>query len=190
MLLKAATLEGIARGEVSLAFRRWKRPTVKSGGTLRTRIGMLAIESVEAIEEGDLDERQARAAGHADLDDLLAALEGREGQLYRVKLAMGGQDPRDSLRDTIAQGPELEALVKKLAGKDRRSPRGAWTRLTLELIRDHPGRRAADLAEQVDLDKPTFKRDVRKLKELGLTISLETGYELSPRGAAVLASDW
>jgi hypothetical protein len=29
-----------------------------------------------------------------------------------------------------------------------------------------------------------FKRDVRKLKELGLTLSLEVGYELSPRGRA------
>jgi hypothetical protein len=29
-----------------------------------------------------------------------------------------------------------------------------------------------------------FKRDVRKLKELGLTESLEVGYRLSPRGRA------
>jgi hypothetical protein len=31
-----------------------------------------------------------------------------------------------------------------------------------------------------------FKADVRKLKELGLTESLEVGYRLSPRGRAVL----
>ena len=31
-----------------------------------------------------------------------------------------------------------------------------------------------------------FKRDVRKLKELGLTRSLEVGYEISPRGRAYL----
>ena len=31
-----------------------------------------------------------------------------------------------------------------------------------------------------------FKRDVRKLKEMGLTISLLVGYELSPRGEAYL----
>ena len=29
-----------------------------------------------------------------------------------------------------------------------------------------------------------FKRNVRKLKELGLTESLEVGYRLSPRGEA------
>ena len=32
-----------------------------------------------------------------------------------------------------------------------------------------------------------FKADVRKLKELGLTESLEVGYRLSPRGRALLA---
>ena len=42
MLLKRETLEGIASGEITLAFRRWKRPTVKAGGRLRTRIGELA----------------------------------------------------------------------------------------------------------------------------------------------------
>ena len=31
-----------------------------------------------------------------------------------------------------------------------------------------------------------FKTDVRKLKKLGLTISHDVGYELSPRGRAVL----
>src|SRR4051794_28967011 len=33
---------------------------------------------------------------------------------------------------------------------------------------------------------PEFKRDVRKLKERGLTESLAIGYRLSPRGEAVL----
>jgi ribosomal protein S19E (S16A) len=46
--------------------------------------------------------------------------------------------------------------------------------------------RAADLAASVGRDKPSFKLDVRKLKELGLTESLEVGYRLSPQGRAVL----
>jgi hypothetical protein len=33
-----------------------------------------------------------------------------------------------------------------------------------------------------------FKANVRKLKRLGLTISLETGYRLSPRGEAYLTA--
>jgi hypothetical protein len=34
-----------------------------------------------------------------------------------------------------------------------------------------------------------FKLDVRKLKNLGLTTSLDIGYELSPRGQAFLDHD-
>ncbi len=35
-------------------------------------------------------------------------------------------------------------------------------------------------------DTHSFKEDVRKLKALGLTISHSPGYELSPRGRALL----
>ena len=46
--------------------------------------------------------------------------------------------------------------------------------------------RAPDLAARVGLDVPRFKRRVRQLKGLGLTISLDVGYRLSPRGRAYL----
>ena len=46
--------------------------------------------------------------------------------------------------------------------------------------------RAEDLAASIGREKLPFKRDVRKLKELGLTESLEIGYRLSPRGVALL----
>ena len=45
---------------------------------------------------------------------------------------------------------------------------------------------AADLAAGVDREKLPFKVDVRKLKERGLTESLDVGYRLSPRGRLVL----
>jgi ferredoxin len=32
MLLRQATLDGIAKGEITLAFRRWTKPTVRAGG--------------------------------------------------------------------------------------------------------------------------------------------------------------
>jgi hypothetical protein len=47
--------------------------------------------------------------------------------------------------------------------------------------------RAVDLAERLDRDKLPFKADVSRLKALGLTESLETGYRLSPRGKALMA---
>jgi hypothetical protein len=36
-------------------------------------------------------------------------------------------------------------------------------------------------------DRPVFKINIRKLKESGLTESLEVGYRLSPRGERLLA---
>ena len=56
----------------------------------------------------------------------------------------------------------------------------------LRLLARHPHVRAEDLAPLVGLEKARFKADVRKLKTLGLTISHSPGYELSPRGSALL----
>ena len=49
MLLKRETLRGIENGSVTLAFRRWLRPTVKAGGTLLTSIGQLSVEAVDVV---------------------------------------------------------------------------------------------------------------------------------------------
>ena len=56
----------------------------------------------------------------------------------------------------------------------------------LGLLAANPRVRAQDLADSVGRDKASFKTDVRKLKALGLTISHSPGYELSPRGRALL----
>ncbi len=65
---------------------------------------------------------------------------------------------------------------------------GSWTRETLELIAAKPAVRAGDLAQQLGQERLPFKANVRKLKALGLTESLEVGYRLSPRGRAFLAA--
>ena len=85
--------------------------------------------------------------------------------------------------------PTPEELTDIIAGLDRldgASPIGAWTRATLRLIDANPEVRAPELALQVGRPTPELKRDVRKLKERGLTESLAIGYRLSPRGEAVL----
>jgi Mn-dependent DtxR family transcriptional regulator len=56
----------------------------------------------------------------------------------------------------------------------------------LQLIAWHPGVVSTELARQMKMDRPAFKINVRKLKELGLTESLEIGYRLSPLGEAFL----
>ena len=68
---------------------------------------------------------------------------------------------------------------------DRRAE-APWTCQVLELIASHPGTRAAALAVHTPWATPRFKTQVRKLKSLGLTVSLETGYRLSDRGAQAL----
>ena len=55
----------------------------------------------------------------------------------------------------------------------------------LDLAVRKPQRNIA-LARHAGRDRAAFKVDVRKLKELGLTESLEVGYRLSPRGEALL----
>lgn len=83
---------------------------------------------------------------------------------------------------------ELAELVQRLEAMDRRSKIGAWTLQTLRAIEARPGVLAAKLARSLGRPRDEFKRDVRKLKTLGLTFSLEIGYRLTPKGEALLAS--
>ncbi|MGZ4770275.1 MAG: hypothetical protein ACXVLX_16570, partial [Ilumatobacteraceae bacterium] len=55
-----------------------------------------------------------------------------------------------------------------------------------QLIDRYPGIVSTTLARHAEQDRASFKLNVRKLKELGLTESLDIGYRLSPRGEAVL----
>ena len=54
------------------------------------------------------------------------------------------------------------------------------------MIRDKPRVRAADLAKMMGKEKDDLKINIRKLKNLGLTISHDVGYTLSPLGELVL----
>ena len=80
----------------------------------------------------------------------------------------------------------MNHVNKRLANMDARSTQGPWTIATLKLIAEHPGKRATLLAESVGMETKRFKTNVRKLKELGLTESLQVGYRLSARGKVVL----
>ena len=189
MLFKKAALDGIAAGRITVAFRRWRRPTVRQGGTLRTRAGVLAIDSVAVVRLRDISAADAKRAGFDSVSALRAELDARgPGELYRIELHLASEDPRIALRQqaTLAAS-EVSALAQRLARFDASSTSGPWTRQVLQMIADEPGRRAPDFAERMSLDVPTFKRQVRKLKELGLTESLAVGYRLSPRGRALLA---
>jgi len=81
---------------------------------------------------------------------------------------------------------DVAEIARRLARLDAASPTGPWTAATLALIARRPAVRAAELAAELGRERAPFKLDVRKLKRLGLTISLERGYRLSPRGEAYL----
>ena len=49
MLFREQFLNGLQKGTVTLAFRRWRRPSVKSGGTLLTAVGLLHIGAVDLV---------------------------------------------------------------------------------------------------------------------------------------------
>jgi hypothetical protein len=188
VLFKRHVLDGLADGTITVAFRRWARPRVRAGSELRTVAGVLAVDAVDEVPVAGITEDDARRAGFSSrsalLDDLASQ---RDGRVYRVALHVAGPDPRVELRGRDAlTGDELAEVERRLARLDAASRHGAWTWAVLRLIRDRPEVRAGDLAPTRGQETLAFKRDVRKLKELGLTESLEVGYRLSARGRAVL----
>ena len=187
MLIRKDILEQIKAGTVSLAFRCWQRPTVKAGGSLKTAIGLLAIHAVDQVSLQSISKADAKKAGYADLETLLAELTSRDGNFYRIELSYAGEDPRIAIRenDNLTSG-ELKAIIDRLRKLDERSQQGAWTVTALAAIDKHPMTAAALIATETGFEKDWLKTNIRKLKNLGLTISHQPGYELSPRGRAVL----
>lgn len=92
MLIKLDILEKIKSGEITLQFRRWRRRTVKSGGTLKTRVGVLQIGEITPIKAEDVTEADARRAGFSDVPDFLAWLDTmKPGELDRIEVSYKGE---------------------------------------------------------------------------------------------------
>lgn len=188
MLFAQDLWSGLADGSVTVAFRRWRRAMVKAGGTLQTPVGVLAIRRVDIIDPADITAADAARAGHASVRDVRDSLRDGPGRdLYRIEFSYAGADPRRALRvDVALDDDDVAALRTRLERLDARSTDGPWTHQVLDLIAEHPAVRAADLAARAGQETLRFKRRVRRLKELGLTESLDIGYRLSPRGRAAL----
>jgi hypothetical protein len=186
MLLDNPTLQGIVAGRIRVVFRTWRKPTVKTGGTLVTRMGLLAIESVEPISKRQVTVEDAKLAGFGTRAELLRQLDGRDGSLYRIRVKLAGEDPRIALRQQPLSAAERDDVITRLQRMDAASDTGPWTRTYLELIEARPAQRAPELAELMGLETKPFKQRVRRLKALGLTESLQVGYRLSPRGQSYL----
>jgi hypothetical protein len=143
------------------------------------------------VDPARITTADARRAGFATRAELLAELRGTDDlPTYRIRFhAADGPDPRAELAaDGALDAVEVEAIGARLDRLDRASSHGPWTIAVLRTIAARPATRAADLAASFGRETQPFKLDVRKLKNLGLTLSLEVGYRLSPRGEAYLAA--
>ncbi len=187
MLIRPVELEKIRRGDIDLAYRRWDRPRLRVGTRMRTAVGLVEVTSVERIDPDTLTDADAVRAGAPSRADLIARLADRPDRpVYRIGLRYAGADPRVALRDDADLTDDMRTeLLGRLVRYDEASRHGPWTEATLAIIDRRPEVRAPDLAAELGTDTVVFKRDVRKLKELGLTESLPVGYRLSPRGRAL-----
>ena len=194
MLFKRESHAGLASGAITLTFRSWSKPQVRVGGRYRCPpIGLLRVDAVDRVRVGEITHAEARRSGFADRRALLDALsrpskriDGRS-RVFRVALHYVGPDdgPRPELDDHLSDD-DVAGLAARLDRMDRASRHGAWTRDTLALIGKRPRVPARELAPLLGRERLPFKADVRKLKRLGLTLSHDVGYELSPRGRALL----
>ncbi|WP_353510338.1 ASCH domain-containing protein [Intrasporangium sp.] len=197
MLISKPIAEAIRDGRVRTLYRRWDAPRVKVGGTQLTSAGVVTFTRVVRVKDVDgISDRAARAAGMQDAAALRTALAPRDlkpsargsrggENVYRIHVSWAGEDPRTALRERLPEAAELAEIERRLARLDAR-PTGPWTRQILAWIRDNPRVVSKELAALRGVELLPMKADIRKLKSLGLTISHDVGYELSPRGAAYL----
>jgi hypothetical protein len=189
MLFEARFWPGIADGSITLTFRRWKRPQAVAGRTNRTPGGVVDVVSVSVVTPEAITEDDARRSGYPSAEALRADLRGSPGDpLYRVEFrpAAAGDERARLAHDADLDAAAIADVTRRLDRLDRASPTGPWTRATLQVIHDRPGVVSTELAAALGRERFDFKLDVRKLKGMGLTESLATGYRLSPRGEEVL----
>lgn len=188
MLLNRDTAEGIANGTITLVLRRWDAPRARPGGTQRTVAGTIRIDGVtEYPGSYRVTAAQAGAAGYPDAKSAQKELDRRPARhTYVIAVSYLAPDERPDLAaDDRLSDVDVDAIAARLDRWDA-AAETPWTREYLEMVRDNEAVRAPDLAARVGLDVPRFKRRVRQLKGLGLTISLDVGYRLSPRGKTFL----
>ena len=191
MLFTKDAWPGLADGSITLTVRAWTKPQAKTGGHYRVAGMLLEATDVRQVPAGELTEADAVAAGEESLSQLLARLgdPAPDQLVWKVGLRYMGRDDRHDRREhDDLTDDDLAALKTRLDRLDARSPSGPWTRTTLRLIEKYPGVVSTALARHAKQDRPAFKINVRKLKEMGLTESLDIGYRLSPRGEALLRS--
>jgi hypothetical protein len=186
-MFTADAVAGLADGTITVTFRNWKRPQAKVGGRFHKGDLWFEVDTVEVVTVGSITKADAKRAGEADLAGVHRRLKVDEpaAEVYRISFhSIPPEAPPTHEAELSAD--DVAELDRRLDRLDAASSAGAWTRPTLEVIGTHPGEVSTILADVLGRERFALKTDVRKLKKLGLTISLGTGYELSPRGQAYL----
>ncbi len=184
MLFKEIHLSGIKSGKITLAFRRWQKASVKEGSLLHTSVGLVEIRKIETVDENDITEKDALHAGFADRKQLLKSFTNNStGTIFKISVSYHSADPRIKLRErTELSERQFADLKKKLERLNKYSRQGHWTEKVLLAIKDNPNLHAKGIAKLTGFEKEWLKLSIRKLKNMGLTISHTVGYELSPLG--------
>jgi hypothetical protein len=93
MLLKLELLQDIKAGKIDLVFRRWSRPSVKAGGTLKTKVGLLRIGDITDMDPAEVTEADAQRAGFRDVADFRKWLDTmKPGHLFqRIEVGYLGE---------------------------------------------------------------------------------------------------
>ena len=186
MLFTRDFKDGIRAGKITATYRKWKRPQANVGGRYNLHPdGVIEVTGLSEVAPSGIKDRDARAAGFDNAAALREFL-GTSDRVYAVTFQYLGSGLVRKPATTSLDSAELDTLQQKLTAMDKRSAT-PWTGALLETLAASPGVRAGDLAPAFGWETPRFKQQVRKLKALGLTISLETGYELSERGEQLRA---
>ena len=183
MQFDAQGSQGILAGRITVSFRNWKRPHAAVGGVYRLRpSGAVRVTGVRSVRLSDMEPDDLRRSGFDSVAAVAAFLRlPQSATVTRVEFELTEEPVAKPL-------PELsvDEVAIRLQAIDRRSA-APWTIGVLTLIRAHPATRAGDLAPEMGWETPAFKANVRKLKRIGLTQSLETGYSLTDLGEQVAA---
>lgn len=190
VMFTADAVPGLAAGTTTVTFRNWKRPQAKVGGRFHKGDLWFEVDRVDVVTVGSITTADAERAGERDIDGVRRrlGLEDPDVEVFRIafhRIPAAGP-PADEADLTMDDVAELDRRLDRL---DTASSVGAWTRPTLRLIGTRPGVVSTELAETLGRERFALKADIRKLKQLGLTLSLDVGYELSPRGRAYLDAE-
>jgi len=187
MLFQSRFHDGIRRGDITCTIRIWQRPRVRVGGTYQLGAGSIRVDRIQEMEFDGLTPALARRSGFASVVELLkVAKHGAGERIFLIDFHYVDAPVKRATRTEKLATDALDEIIAKLDAMDRRAPT-AWTRQTLRAINANPGLRSTELAMMLGRERFDLKRDIRKLKALGLTLSLDVGYRLSARGTQILA---